>query len=72
MKNKMKEIREKAKAIWHIITDKEYAIYTVTTKDNKRVRTCCIISDNASKTFLKCIVEFTQKYNPKNKSGKDK
>lgn len=67
----MKTFKEKAKAIWHIITDSEYAVYTVTIKDGKRVesRACCIISDNASETFLSSIARFTNKvlYNDKSK-----
>lgn len=60
----MKRLKEKIKAIWHIITDSEYAVYTLTLKNGKRVngRCACLISDNASTLFLKCIVEFTEKY----------
>lgn len=60
----MSRIKEKLKAIWHIITDDEYAIYTVTVKNGKRVkgRSSCLISDNASDLFLETVVEFTDKY----------
>ena len=57
----MKRLKEKLKAIRHIITDDEYAVYTVTVKDGKRVkgRSCCFISDNASELFIDCVIEFT-------------
>ncbi|WP_321331854.1 hypothetical protein [uncultured Bacteroides sp.] len=60
----MKRVIEKIKAIWHIITDDEYATYTITIKNGKRVegRSSCFISDNASTMFLDTIVEFTSKY----------
>lgn len=60
----MKRLREKLKAIRHIITDDEYAIYTVTIKNGKRVagKTCCLISDNASSFFIDAIIKFTDKY----------
>lgn len=53
----MNRIKEKLKAIWHIIADKEYAVFTVTIKNGKRVRgrACCIISDNASKPFINSL-----------------
>jgi len=59
--NIMKRIIEKIRCIWHIIRDDEYAVYTITIKDGKRVhnKTCCFISDNASKIFLECIRVFT-------------
>jgi len=60
----MRRTIEKLKAIWHIITDDEHAIYTITIDRNKMVRkrNCCIISDNASDLFLQNVVEFTDKY----------
>lgn len=60
----MKRLKEKLKAIRHIITDDEYAVYTITIKNGKIVRNriCCLISDNASNFFIECIVKFTQKY----------
>lgn len=66
-KTNMKKLKEKLKAIYHIIMDDEYAVYTVTIKNGKRVKgkTCCLISDNASKIFLETIVEFTKKIHEK-------
>lgn len=60
----MKRLKEKLKAIWHIITDDEYAVYTITVKDGKVVRSriCFLISDNASELFIDCIIKFTEKY----------
>lgn len=58
----MKRSKEKLKAIWHIITDKEYIVFTVTIKNNVRKRACALISDNASKIFMDSIIEFLPKY----------
>lgn len=52
--------REKLKGIWHIITDNEYVILTVTIKNNKRTRCAALISDNASKTFIDAAIKFLQ------------
>lgn len=61
---KINRIKEKIKAIMHIITDDEYAIYTVTVKNGKWIKGNghCIISDNASDLFLETILTFTDKY----------
>ena len=69
----MLRIKEKLKAIWHIITDDEYAIYTVTVKNGVRVkgRSACLISDNASGLFLETIVEFTGKCLDRQKRAKE-
>ena len=63
----MKRLKEKIKAIWHIITDDEYAVYTITVKDGKQVRgkSCCFISDNSSELFIDCIIKFTENYKKK-------
>lgn len=68
----MSRLKEKMKAIKHIITDDEYVIYTVTVKNYERVkgRSCCLISDNASDVFLQSIVEFTEKYRKEKIEGK--
>lgn len=58
----MKQIIEKLKAIYHIITDNEYAVYTVTVKNGIRKRSSCLISDNASPVFLSCVIDFNTKY----------
>lgn len=58
----MKRFKEKIKAIYHIISDDEYAVFTVTVKNGVRRSCACLISDNASSIFLKCIIEFTTKY----------
>lgn len=61
----MSRIKEKLKAIWHVITDDEYAIYTFTVKNGVRVkgRSACLISDNSTPLFLETVIKFTQKYN---------
>lgn len=57
----MKRTIEKLKCIWHIIRDDEYAVYTITIKNYKRVtnRTCCFVSDNSTKHFLERIRKLT-------------
>lgn len=64
----MKRIKEKIKAIWYVITDSEYAVFTVTVKNNVRTRSACLISDNSSSVFLKSIIKFTSEYSKKNKN----
>jgi len=54
----MRQIKEKLKAIWHIITDKEYAVFTVTAKNGKMASGCCLVSDVPSKPFIMAIDEF--------------
>lgn len=58
----MSRIKEKLKAICHIIIDNEYAVYTVTIKNGVRKSSSCLISDNASNVFLNSIVDFTRNY----------
>lgn len=53
----MKRIKEKLKCIWHIIKDKEYAIFTGTSKDKRASSACAIISDNASLPFIRSVSE---------------
>lgn len=59
--------KEKLKAIYHIIKDKEYAVYTVTVIDGIRTSYLCLISDNASKVFIQSIIKFTSDYFKKKK-----
>lgn len=59
----MRRLKEKIKAIWHIMADSEYVVYTVTVKNGVRVRSACIISDNSTPLFLETVIKFTQKYN---------
>lgn len=62
----MKRLKEKAKAIWHIIIGGQYAVYVINTKyANKETtpkKAVCLISDNASDVFLETIVDFTDSY----------
>lgn len=55
---------EKIKCIYHIIVDKEYAVYTIKRKNGKLVKGkfACYISDNASSLFLNCILKLTSKH----------
>lgn len=53
----MKRFKEKIKAIWHIITDSEYIIFTATIKNNKLQSGCALISDNASNTIVDCSIQ---------------
>lgn len=65
----MKRIIEKFVAIYYIITNSEYAIYTTTDKSDKR-RSNCIVSDNASSLFLNNIITFTGKIIKMRQNGK--
>lgn len=53
----MKRFKEKIKAIWHIITDSEYIIFTATIKNNKLQSGCALISDNVSNITIDCSIE---------------
>lgn len=61
----MNRIKEKAKAIWHIIKGGQYAVYVVNNGykvgGNNKGKICCVISDNASDVFLESIVDYTDK-----------
>lgn len=50
-------LKEKLKAIYHIIFDKEYIVFTVTVMDKKLKGRCALISDNASNIFLETAIE---------------
>lgn len=64
MKRMIRDFFERLKAVYHIFKDKEYAIYTISVKNNngepKRESACCIISESASDMFLDAIIEFTK------------
>lgn len=53
----MNTLKEKLKAIYHIIFDKEYIVFTVTVKDEKLKARCALISDNANNIFIKTAIE---------------
>lgn len=53
----MKRVKEKLKCIWHIIKDKEYAVFTGTSKNKRVSSTCAITSDNISVPFLRSVSE---------------
>lgn len=53
----MKRIKEKIKAIYHIIIDSEYIVLTNTVKNKKRTSSAAVISDNISRITLKCAIE---------------
>lgn len=59
----MGRIKEKLKAIKHIIQGGQYAVYVI--NDGYTIgckgKACCVISDNASDLFLKTVIEFTTK-----------
>lgn len=61
----MKRLKEKTKAIWHILRGGQYAIYVINNGYINRKTTpekvTCLISDNASDVFLETIVDFTDK-----------
>lgn len=52
----MKTLKEKLKAIYHIILDKEYIVFTVTVKDKKHKARVALISDNASNVFIRAAI----------------
>lgn len=53
----MKRFKEKLKAIYHIIFDREYIVFAITVKNNKRTSSCALISDNASIIFMDAVIE---------------
>lgn len=53
----MKRFKEKIKAIWRIITDSEYIVFTVTMKNGKYKRGSAVISDNISQISMDCAIE---------------
>lgn len=57
---RLTRIREKTKAIWHIFFDAEYIVCTVTIRDNKRVASCCLISDNISRPTVHAACKFLE------------
>lgn len=59
----MKRLKEKLKAIYHIILDREYIVFTVTVKDNERKSLCALISDNASKIFIDTTIQVLKERN---------
>lgn len=62
----MKRLKDKAKAIWHILKGGQYAVYVIdngyVNKEPTPQKAVCLISDNASDIFLETIVEFTDRY----------
>lgn len=62
----MKRLKEKAKAIWHILKGGQYAVFVINNgyvdSDTTPNRAACLISDNAELYFLESIVEFTEMY----------
>ena len=62
----MKRLKDKAKAIWHILKGGQYAVYVIdngyVNKETAPQKAVCLISDNASDIFLETIVEFTDRY----------
>jgi len=73
----MKHINElfwKLKAIYHILHDGEYAVYSVTVKRKngitKRGSSCCITSDNISHVFLDTIINYSETLKKETELGK--
>lgn len=62
----MKRVKEKLKAIWHILLGGQYAVYVINNgyvnRETTPKRAACLISDNATELFLGSIVEFTEGY----------
>lgn len=62
----MKRLKDKTKAIWHIIRGGQYAVYVINNgyvnKETTPKKAACLISGNASDVFLETIVEFTDRY----------
>lgn len=50
-------LKERLKAIYHIIFDKEYIVFTVTMKNQKIKSICALTSDNASDIFIETAIE---------------
>lgn len=59
----MKRFKEKVKAVFHIIFDREYIVFTVTVKDNERKSLCALISDNASKILIDTTIRVLNERN---------
>lgn len=59
----MKQIKEKYKAIKHILMGGQYAVFVINDgyTPGCKGKAACLISDNASVCFLKSIVRLTQK-----------
>lgn len=53
----MIRIKEKLKAIYHIIFDDEYIVFTVTVNNESIKASAALISDNASKIFKQTAIE---------------
>lgn len=62
----MKRLKEKVKAIWHILKGGQYAVFVINNGyvNSKMTpnKSACLISDNASDFFLESIIEFTKHY----------
>ena len=60
--SKIKNVIERLKMIRHIITDDQYALYTMTSKEGKVVsgRNCCYKSENESDVFFDSIIDLTK------------
>ena len=62
----MKRLKEKAKAVWHILKGGQYAVFVINNgyvnSETTPNKAACLISDNAQLFFLESIVEFTEKY----------
>ena len=61
----IKEFFVKLLAVYHIFKDKEYAVYSVTIKNengkSKIKSIYCAMSETTSKIFLDTIIEYTEK-----------
>ena len=70
----LKEFFYKIKAIYHILHDGEYAVYSVTARRKngiiKRGSCCCITSDNISHIFLDTIIDYSRKLKKESELGK--
>lgn len=54
----MIRLYEKLLAIYHIIIDSEYIVFTITYKNDKRKRSSSIISDNAKQITIDASIDY--------------
>lgn len=72
----MKRLREKLKAIYHLLKGGQYAVYIINdgyvNAEETPNKAACLISDNASVFFLECVIKFTNNYIKENANNDSK
>lgn len=53
----IKRVKEKLKAIYHILIDSEYIVFTITMRNSKRKSSSALISDNATDVFVETAID---------------